>query len=111
MSPSTTSTIMPTASSRNGSGPTASHPTSTPEPRAEAAPVQKGGPFELAEIERLANEMFRALPSAFLPGLAPEELEAVRLDAESAALRPPAVTPPAVNGQVREAETTLRGNG
>jgi len=100
---------MPIASNHNGSGPAASNPRSEPNASAGSQAVQKGGPFDLAEIERLANEMFRAMPGAFLPGLAPEQLDPVRLDAERAALRPPAVTAPAVNGQLSETETALRG--
>jgi len=109
MSPSITSTVMLTASSHNGSRPSDAHPSSKPEAAAQSEAVQKGGPFDLAEIERLANKMFRAMPGALLPGLDPEQLD--RLDVESAALRPPPTTPPAVNGHVSEAESALRGLG
>ena len=60
---------MPTGSDRNGSGPTGSAPEISSGPAPEAGAVIKGGPFDLGEMERLANEMFRALPGVFLPGL------------------------------------------
>ena len=100
---------MPTASNQSGGAPNGARPPSPPHPPAQSGGVQKGGPFDLAEIERLANEMFRAMPGAFLPGLDREQLDPVRLDAERAALRPPPVTPPAINGQMTEAQATLAG--
>ena len=100
---------MPTASSHNGSGPNGAHPSSRPGSAAEPGAVQKGGPFDLTEIERLANEMFRAMPGTFLPGIEREQLDPVRLEAERMALRPPAVAPPAINGQMTEAQRALRG--
>jgi len=99
---------MPTVSNHNGSA-NGAHPPSPPHPPAKPDAVQKGGPFDLAEMERLANEMFRAMPGAFLPGMNREELDPVRLDAERAALRPPAVTPPPVNGQMTDAQAALGG--
>ncbi|HYB31179.1 MAG TPA: SufS family cysteine desulfurase [Solirubrobacteraceae bacterium] len=98
---------MSTASNHNGTAPNGARPPSPPPTRARAGGVQKGGPFDLAEMERLANEMFRAMPGAFLPGLDQEQLDPVRLDAERTALRPPPVTPPAVNGQMTEAQAAL----
>lgn len=56
---------MPTASNGNGAGP------STPAAGGSPPEVRKGGPFDLAEIERIANEMFRAVPGAMLPGIEP----------------------------------------
>jgi cysteine desulfurase / selenocysteine lyase len=69
---------MPTASNDNGPGPSAPGPTSrASNGTADPHPVRKGGPFDLAEIERLANEMFRAVPGAVLPGIDPERFDPV----------------------------------
>jgi cysteine desulfurase / selenocysteine lyase len=100
---------MPTASNHNGSARNGYQPPGNPQATAASAGVQQGGPFDLAEIERLANEIFRAMPGAVLPGLDPAQLDPVALDSQRAALRPPAVTPPAVNGQLSEAQNALRG--
>jgi cysteine desulfurase/selenocysteine lyase len=69
--------------------------------------VTKGGPFDLSEMQRLANEMFRALPGALLPGIDPDQLDSVALppQAESLppqaeSLRPPAAVLPTPNGHI-----------
>jgi cysteine desulfurase / selenocysteine lyase len=49
-----------------------------------ASNLHNGGPFDLAEMERLANEMFRAMPGGFLPGLDRGQLDPVRLVGERA---------------------------
>jgi len=65
---------MPTVNSHNGAshdgaGPPSPAPAAQENGAAGAPPVRKGGPFDLGEIERVANEMFRAMPGAVLPGL------------------------------------------
>ncbi len=97
---------MPTDSNSNGSGPPdAVHqrPGSSWDPES----VAKGGPFDLAEVERLANEMFRALPGAFLPGLDPGQLESVALPPEAESRRPPLEALPSPNGHLDAAEAAL----
>jgi cysteine desulfurase / selenocysteine lyase len=64
----------------------------------EPEPVTKGGPFDLSEMERLANEMFRALPGALLPGIDPDQLDSVPLAAEAESVRPQVGLPPTPNG-------------
>src|ERR1035441_7138647 len=89
-STSTTSTIMPTRSESNGSGPLDVDPRSRSEASPEPEPVIKGGPFDLGEMHRLANEMFRALPGAILPGVDPDQLDSVGPSPEAQAPGPPA---------------------
>ncbi len=55
--------------SHNGAGPSSREPAAQENGAAGAPPVRKGGPFDLGEIERVANEMFRAMPGAVLPRL------------------------------------------
>jgi len=81
---------MPTAAEHNGRGPSGPDLHSPPAAKPEPTPVTKGGPFDLSEIERLANEMFRAMPGAVLPGLDPDQLAPVPTPSEAEALRPPA---------------------
>ena len=88
---------MPTGNEANGSRPANPQPPSKGTPGGGAS-VTKGGPFNLSEMERLANEMFRALPGAFLPGIDPEQLTSVPLPEEAESLRPPADAPPSPNG-------------
>src|SRR5450755_3788766 len=80
-STSTTCTIMPIGSNSNGSGPSVSHPQSPS--TSEPEPVTGNGPFDLSEMERLANELFRELPGAVLPGLDAEQLVTVSLTTEA----------------------------
>jgi len=88
---------MSTESNLNGRTLNGAHPPSPPpHAPAQSATVHNSGPFDVAEMERLANEMFRAMPGAFLPGIDREQLDSVRLDAERAVLRPAPVTPAAV---------------
>ena len=76
---------MPTGSEANGS----------------SRPEQNGsGPFDLSEMERLANDMFRALPGGILPGLDPEQLLSVPLPTEVEAARPLSGAIPNMNGEV-----------
>jgi len=91
---------MPTESNSNGAGPSASGSHSQPGPASELEPVTSNGPFDLSEMERLANELFRELPGALLPGLEPEHLASVPPATEAETLRPPAVVLPTPNGHV-----------
>jgi cysteine desulfurase / selenocysteine lyase len=70
--------------------------------------VTKGGPFDLGEIERLANEMFRALPGAVLPGLDAEQLASVPSPSEAESLRPPAGMLPTPNGHFADGTAAIR---
>src|SRR5450755_2966314 len=107
-STSTTSTIMPTRNESNGSGPLdpdlRSRSVASPEPKA----VTKGGPFDLSEMQRLANEMFRALPGALLPGLDPDQLDSVAPLADAESLRPPPGALPTPNGHVTSGPGAMR---
>ena len=69
--------------------------------------MTKGGPFDLGELERLANQMFTALPGALLPGLDPGQLESVALPSETASLRPPPEALPSPDGHLAAAEPAL----
>src|SRR5258705_2677267 len=95
-STSTPNTTMPTGSERNGRAPSAQ------------GPVAKGGSFDLGELQRLANEMFRALPGGFLPGIDPEQpASATLLPADAEPLRPRPETPPSADGHVDDAAPAL----
>ena len=87
---------MRTVSEHNGNG------SRRAAPPAPAGEVRKGGPFDLSEMERLANEMFRALPGAVLPGLAPDQLDPLPPPPQAEALRPPPGVIPSANGQVTD---------
>ena len=99
---------MPTRSESNGSGPLDVDPRSRSEASPEPEPVIKGGPFDLGEMHRLANEMFRALPGAILPGLDPEQLASVPVAAEAESLRPPAGVLPTPNGHLTSGSSAIR---
>ena len=99
---------MPTRSESNGSGPLDVDPRSRSEASPEPEPVTKGGPFDLSEIERVANEMFRALPGALLPGLDPDQLDSVALPAQAESLLPPAGVPPTPNGHLTSGSVVSR---
>jgi cysteine desulfurase / selenocysteine lyase len=75
---------MPTGSEANGS----------------ASEQNESGPFDLSEMERLANDMFRALPGGILPGLEPEQLISVPLPVEAEPVRPASGVTPGANGHV-----------
>jgi cysteine desulfurase/selenocysteine lyase len=96
---------MPTGAESNRSAPlNGSRPAAAETGRTDSGRV----PFDLREMERLANEMFRALPGAVLPGIDPEQLAQVPLPQEAEALRPePAVTPD-LNGHTAGVEATVR---
>jgi cysteine desulfurase/selenocysteine lyase len=89
---------MPTGSNSNGSGPSVPHPQSPS--TSEPEPVTGNGPFDLSEMERLANQLFRELPGAVLPGLDAEQLVTVSLTTEAETSRSPAVEMPTPNGHV-----------
>jgi hypothetical protein len=91
---------MPTGSNSNGSGPSGSHPHRPSGSTPESAPVTSNGPFDLSEMERLANELFRELPGAVLPGLDAEQLAPVPPATEAETLRPAAGALPTPNGHV-----------
>jgi cysteine desulfurase / selenocysteine lyase len=69
--------------------------------------VAKGGPFDLGELERLANQMFTPLPGAFLPGLDPGQLESVPLPPEAESLRPPPEALPSPGSHLAAAQPAL----
>ncbi len=98
---------MPTVGNSNGSGPADAHVHQRPGAPWDPESIAKGGPFDLGELERLANEMFTALPGAFLPGLDPGQLESVPLPPEAESLRPPPEAMPPVNGHLVGAEPAL----
>jgi cysteine desulfurase / selenocysteine lyase len=91
---------MPTGSSSNGSGPSGPHPHSRSGPTPEPEPVTSNGPFDLSEMERLANELFREMPGALLPGVDAERLASVPPATEAETLRPAAGVLPTPNGHV-----------
>jgi cysteine desulfurase/selenocysteine lyase len=99
---------MPTRSESNGSGPLDPDPRSRSEASPEAESVTKGGPFDLGEMQRLANELFRALPGALLPGIDPDQLDSVALPAAAESLRAPAVPLPTPNGHLTSDPATMR---
>ena len=100
---------MPTAAEHNGSGPPNSHPHRAARgERQQPESVTNGGPFDLGEIERLANEMFRALPGAVLPGLDAEQLASVPSPSEAESLRPPAGMLPTPNGHLTNGTAAIR---
>ena len=99
---------MPTGSEPDGRGPTDPSPDSPTGEIPEPQSVTKGGPFDLEEMERLANEMFRALPGAFLPGLDPEQGSALSFPAAAESLRPAAGWVPTSNGHVEGRAEALR---
>ena len=99
---------MLTAAERNGSGPPNSHPPAPPGATSQPDSVTKGGPFDLREIQRLANELFRALPGAVLPGLDPEQLASVPSPSEAESLRPPAGMLPTPNGHLTTGTAAIR---
>src|SRR5450631_2804219 len=70
----------------------------------DPASVTKGGPFDLGELERLANQMFTALPGALLPGLDPGQLESVALPPEAESQRPPPEALASPDGHLTVAE-------
>jgi cysteine desulfurase / selenocysteine lyase len=98
---------MPTVSNSNGSGPADAHVHQRRGASWDPESVEKGGPFDLGELERLANEMFTALPGAFLPGLDPGQLKPVALPPEAESLRPPPEALPSPDGHLVGAEPAL----
>jgi cysteine desulfurase/selenocysteine lyase len=99
---------MPTRTESNGSDPLDSDPRSRSEASPQPEPVTKGGPFDVSEMQRLANEMFRALPGALLPGLDPDQLDSVALPAAAESLRPPPGALPTPNGHVTNDPAAMR---
>ena len=99
---------MPTVSnSSNGSAPPDAHVGERPNASWDPASVVKGGPFDLGELERLANQMFTALPGALLPGLDPGQLESVTLPAEAESQRPPPEALASPDGDLSDAQPAL----
>src|SRR5450631_1265846 len=94
---------MPTAADFNGNG--AAPARGAPRPSYPET-VVKGGPFELAEIERIANELFRAMPGVVLPGVDAPQPEPDRLAEPAAAAPTPAEETANTNGRL----TGSRGN-
>jgi len=95
---------MPTASnstpSSNGNGPPHAEPPERPGAAWDPESVTKDGPFDLDELQRLANEMFAAVPGAWLPGLDPGQVESVAPAPEAESLRPPPDAVPSANGHL-----------
>ena len=62
---------MSTGNDANGAGPADESPYASPASNGNGNGngIVKGGPFGIEEMQRIANEMFRALPGAPLPGL------------------------------------------
>ena len=98
---------MPTASNSNGSGPPDAKLHAGPATPRDPEPVAKGGPFDLGELERLANAMFTALPGGLLPGLDPRQLDPLTPPPEAESLRPPAEAVPSPNGHLAGAAPAL----
>jgi len=99
---------MPTGSESNGSGPPGAHPRTPQKAAAEPDSVVKGGPFNLGDMERIANEMFRALPGALLSGLDPEQLASLPVPEELESMRPPEETLPTPDGHLATGAAALR---
>jgi cysteine desulfurase/selenocysteine lyase len=99
---------MPTRTESNGSDPIDCDPRCRPEASPESESVTNAGPFDLSEMQRLANEIFRALPGALLPGIDPDQLDSVALPAQAESLRPPAGVLPTPNGHLTSAPVAMR---